>query len=386
MANQNSSPHRHRDRLKVEANERFIMRNDEKKIANKIIFYVLGVLAVLAIVVGMFGYHYVHSALQPLNKHDNTEIVVNVPIGSSNKEIAATLQKEKVIKSATVFSYFVKTHNYSDFQAGYYTFKPSMSLDHIVQMLQRGGSSEPQGNSVPKVLVREGVTLEQVGDSVAKNTKYTKNEFLKLMKDKKYMQELGNKYPKLLKSSLDSKDVRYNLEGYLFPATYAISKDMSLKQIVESMLSKTDQELTPYYNTIKEKGLTVQQVLTLASLVEREGVTNKDRRKIAGVFFNRLDVDMPIQSDISVMYALNTHKKSLTNKDTSVKSPYNLYKNPGYGPGPFNNPSINAIQATLNPSERDKNYLYFVADLKTGKVYYSHTYDQHLNKNASLGQ
>lgn len=375
-----------RNKLKNEANERFIMRNDEKKVANKIIYWVIGVIAVLAVVVGLFSYHYVHSALQPMNRHDNSEIIVNVPIGSSNKEIAATLQKEKVIKSATVFNYFVKTHNYSDFQAGYYNFKPSMTLEHITSMLQKGGTSEPQGSTVGKVLVREGVTVDEVGDSIAKNTKYSKKEFLSLMKDKEYMQELATKYPELLKSSMDSKGVRYNLEGYLFPATYSVVKGMSLKQLVNSMVEKTNEELSPYFSTIKQKNLTVQHALTLASLIEREGVTAKDRRKISGVFFNRLEVDMPLQSDISVMYALNKHKHSLTNKDTSVKSPYNLYKNKGFGPGPFNNPSIQAIQAVLNPEERDKNYLYFVADLKTGKVYYSNTYDKHLETNASLGQ
>lgn len=375
-----------RNKLKNEANERFIMRNDEKKVANKIIYWVIGVIAILAVVVGLFSYHYVHSALQPMNRHDNSEIIVNVPIGSSNKEIAATLQKEKVIKSATVFNYFVKTHNYSDFQAGYYNFKPSMTLEHITSMLQKGGTSEPQGSTVGKVLVREGVTVDEVGDSIAKNTKYSKKEFLALMKDKEYMQELATKYPELLKSSMDSNGVRYNLEGYLFPATYSVVKGMSLKQLVNSMVEKTNEELSPYFSTIKQKNLTVQHALTLASLIEREGVTAKDRRKISGVFFNRLAIDMPLQSDISVMYALNKHKHSLTNKDTSVKSPYNLYKNKGFGPGPFNNPSIQAIQAVLNPEERDKNYLYFVADLKTGKVYYSNTYDKHLETNASLGQ
>ncbi|MBA1394486.1 endolytic transglycosylase MltG, partial [Lactobacillus sp. XV13L] len=116
------------------------------------------------------------------------------------------------------------------------------------------------------------------------------------------------------------------------------------------------------------------------------GVTEKDRRMISGVFFNRIDQNMPLQSDISVMYALNKHKRKLSNKDTSVKSPYNLYKNTGFGPGPFNTPSINSVLAVLNPAQRDKGYLYFVADLKTGKVYYSTNYSQHLETDSSIGQ
>ena len=106
-------------------------------------------------------------------------------------------------------------------------------------------------------------------------------------------------------------------------------------------------------------------------------MTDTDRGKIAGVFFNRLAAGMPLQSDISVMYALDTHKTHLTNKDTSVDSPYNLYRNTGYGPGPFNSPSEAAIKAVLNPIDRSDDYLYFVANLKTGEILYAHTLAQH---------
>ena len=121
--------------------------------------------------------------------------------------------------------------------------------------------------------------------------------------------------------------------------------------------------------------MTVQQVITLASLIEREGNSYEDRTKIASVFFNRIEADMPLQSDISVLYALNKHKEIVTYKDLETDSPYNLYQNKGYGPGPFNNPSEDAIKSTLNPA--DTNYIYFLADTKTGKVYFSRTYAEH---------
>ncbi len=130
--------------------------------------------------------------------------------------------------------------------------------------------------------------------------------------------------------------------------------------------------------------MTIQQVLTLSSLVEREGVSTKDRRKIAGVFLNRIAANMPLQSDISVLYAINKHKKNLSMKDLQSNSPYNLYKNAGYGPGPFNNPSLDSIKAVLNPSERSEGYLYFVANTKTGKIYYSKTLDEHNQKAGNL--
>ncbi|MFC0289843.1 endolytic transglycosylase MltG [Bombilactobacillus bombi] len=361
-------------------------RDSEHRVVNSIAGWIIAIIAILIVTFGVLGYNYVQESLQPMNSNNHQEIEVKIPIGSSNKEIASRLQEKKIIRSATVFNYYVKSHNYTDFQAGYYTFKPSMTLTQIVARLQKGGSSEHIARPDNNVLVREGVTIEQIGDVISKNTPYSKKEFLALMKNQKFMKQLQNTYPQLLDSTMKSKDVRYHLEGYLFPATYPYYSGMSLEKLVTEMVAKTNQELTPYYDQMKAKDLTVQQTLTLASLIEREGVTEKDRRMISGVFFNRLDQNMPLQSDISVMYALNKHKHSLTNKDTSVKSPYNLYKNAGFGPGPFNSPSINSILAVLNPTERDKGYLYFVANLKTGKVYYSTTYSQHLDTNSSIGQ
>lgn len=143
------------------------------------------------------------------------------------------------------------------------------------------------------------------------------------------------------------------------------------------MVAKTNEMLSPYYSKISERHYTVQQVLTLASLVEREGVTADDRYKIAGVFENRLEKNMKIQSDISVLYALGKHKQNVTYKDLEVDSPYNLYQNEGMGPGPFNNPSIASVKAVLDPVDKDKGYLYFIANMKTGKVYFSKTYEEH---------
>lgn len=375
-----------KEALKHESDDKIKTRAEERSVANHIAYWIVGVIAVLAVVVAIIGFNYVNSSLQPYNANSKEDIVVKIPIGSSSKQIAKTLEKDKVIKSATVFNFYVKAQNYTDFQAGYYTFKQSMDMNHVVKQLQKGGSAEPTGTASNTVLVREGVTIDQIGDQIQKSTKFKKKDFLKLMKDKSYMKELQKKYPELLDSSMAKKNVRYHLEGYLFPATYGLYKGETLKELVNQMVEKDNEIMKPYFETIKEKGLTVQQTLTLASLVEREGVTEKDRKKIAGVFFNRIDIDMPIQSDISVMYALNTHKTKLSNKDVRVDSPYNLYKNSGYGPGPFNTPSVQAIEATLNPSDRDENYLYFVANLKTGKVYYSHTLQEHESKNSSLGQ
>ncbi|KRK49242.1 endolytic transglycosylase MltG [Secundilactobacillus kimchicus] len=350
----------------------------------KIIIGVVSVLVLLVVAIGIAFYQYFQSALKPLNPNSNEVVQVDIPMGASNKKIGSILQDDKIVKSGMVFNYYVKSHNFSDFRAGYYQLKPSMTLNQIAKELQKGGSSEPIQSQRGKVLIQEGATVENVADTISSQTDFSRSEFINLMKNQSYMKQLAAKYPKLLKSTMAGKDVRYRLEGYLYPATYTVSKNMSLKRLVDSMVAQTNVELAPYFKTISKKHMTIQQVLTLSSLVEREGVSTKDRRKIAGVFLNRIAANMPLQSDISVLYAINKHKKNLSMKDLQSNSPYNLYKNAGYGPGPFNNPSLDSIKAVLNPSERSEGYLYFVANTKTGKIYYSKTLDEHNQKAGNL--
>lgn len=354
----------------------------ENAAARKLTRWIGSGLVVLLLVVFLGGLLYTYHALQPYNRYDERYVAVNIPVGATNSDIADILAQKHIIRSAKVFNLWLKLHSEGGFQAGKFYVSASMATPQLVSQLQGSGSRPVAGT----LLIREGETIDQVATELGKSTHFTRQQFLVLMKDKAFMKQLAAKYPRLLDSSLKKTNVRYHLEGYLFPARYDIYKGASLKHLVTQMVGKTNSVLLPYYSTIKKNGLTVHQVLTLASLVEREGVTDKDRRKIAGVFFNRLDAHMPLQSDISVMYALNKHKNSLTIKDTKVKSPYNLYVHKGYGPGPFNNPGLASISAVLHPSQRSANYLFFVADLKTGKVYYSHSLDQHLRRNASLGQ
>ncbi|KRL98026.1 endolytic transglycosylase MltG [Liquorilactobacillus satsumensis] len=347
----------------------------KKILANRIVRGVLIVIALLVVALAFIGFRYFNRAQQPLDPNSNKVIEVKVPIGSTTKQIGSILEEKKVIKSGFVFDYYVKANKYTRFKAGYYELKPSMTLKQIAKKLQKGGASQSLESG--KTLVREGVTADEIGTVIQANTRFKKSAFLKLLNDQAFLNKLKAQYPDLLSSAVDAKNVRYKLEGYLYPATYYAGKNVTLAELVTKMVAKTDEMLKPYYSTIKEKKWTVQQVLTLASLVEREGVTTKDRYLIAGVFENRLDKNMKIQSDISVLYALGKHKSSVTYKDLEVDSPYNLYKNSGVGPGPFNNPSIDSVKAVLNPTDRSQGYLYFIANLKTGKVYYSKTYAEH---------
>lgn len=352
----------------------------------KIITGVVSVLALLLIISGVVFYNYFHSALKPLNPKSQEVVQVDIPMGASSKQIGSILQDKKIVKNGSVFNYFVKSHNYTNFRAGYYQLKASMTLNQVAKRLQQGGTSEPIQSTKGKVLVQEGAGIADIAKKISSTTDFSQSEFLSLMKNQGYMKTLAKQYPELLSSSMASKGVRYHLEGYLYPATYTVNKKMSLRGLVNQMVAHTNEELSPYYKKIKKQKLTVQQVMTLASLVEREGVSQSYRRQISGVFFNRIDQGMPLQSDVAVEYAIGHHKQHLSVKDLQSDSPYNLYKFSGYGPGPFNNPSMSAIQAVLNPSDRSKGYLYFVANTKTGKIYFSKTLSQHNQRVASLSK
>ncbi|MCW4397713.1 endolytic transglycosylase MltG [Lentilactobacillus parabuchneri] len=348
-----------------------------KSLGRRIIISVITLLVILAATIGLMGYRYFQDALNPLDPQDTKVTQVHIPLGASNKQIGSILQNKKIVKSGMVFDYYVKSNNMANFRAGYYRLKPSMSLKRIAQRLQQGGSDQPIQSTKGKVLVREGANIDQIAAQVAMTTDFSKQDFIKLMKDDTFIKQLATRYLKLLDSAMKAKNVRYRLEGYLYPATYEVEKNMSLKTLVNQMVAKTNQMVTPHLAKIKKTGMSVQQFMTLSSLIEREGVNQTDRRKMAGVLLNRIDINMPLQSDVAVLYAIHRNNKTLTNKDLQSNSPYNLYKYTGFGPGPFDSPSISSMSAVLHPLDRSKDYLYFVANTKTKKVYYSKTYAEH---------
>lgn len=358
--------------------------NVAKRIARILISIIILVLLLTAFV----GYRFVDSAIKPVDSNSNKFVQVEIPIGSGNKLIGQILEKAGVIKSATVFNYYSKFKNYSNFQSGYYNLKKSMTLDQIAAELEKGGTAEPTKPALGKILITEGYTIKQIAKAIESNkidtkttsTPYKADDFLKLVQDETFIKKMVAKYPNLLGSLPDKSKAIYQLEGYLFPATYNYYKDTTLEGLVEDMISTMNTKIAPYYNTIKAKNMSVNDVLTLSSLVEKEGSTDEDRRKIASVFYNRLSAGQALQSNIAILYAMGKlgDKTSLAEDaqiNTSIKSPYNIYTNTGLMPGPVDSPSISAIEATIKPASTD--YLYFVADVKTGNVYYAKDFETH---------
>lgn len=357
----------------------------QNNVAKKIVWTIIALLLVTLAVTGAFVYSYIDSALKPVNANDTEYVTLEIPAGSSAKEIGSILEKKGLIKSGQVFNYYSKFKSYANFQSGYYNLQKSMDLDSIAKALQKGGTDTPQPPTLGKVVVPEGYTLNQIAEAVEKSgnkkVSISAKDFLSKVQDESFISKMVAKYPKLL-SGLPAKDsgVKYRLEGYLFPATYNYTSDTTAETLIDQMLATMDSKLSTYYEVLESKNLTVNDVLTLASLVEKEGSTDEDRKNIASVFYNRLNQGMPLQSNIAILYAEGKLGKKTTLAedaaiDTNIDSAFNVYKNPGLMPGPVDSPSLSAIEATVNPNKTD--YLYFVANTETGTVYFATTYEEH---------
>ncbi|MCS4488847.1 endolytic transglycosylase MltG [Streptococcus sciuri] len=357
-------------------------------LAKKLALYIISFTLIILLAFGGFGVYYVSSSLKPVNSKSTDYVQVEIPTGSGTKMIGQILEKKGLIRNATIFNYYSKFKNYSNYQSGYFNLQKSMSLDEIAKALQKEGTTSPTRPVLGKILIKEGDTIEQIAKAIEVNanskksskTPYSASDFLKLMKNESFIKEMVEKYPKLLANLPSKEEAIYQLEGYLFPATYDYYKATNLKELVDSMLQTMDTALSDYYTTISDKGMTVNQVLTLASLVEKEGKTDEDRRMIASVFYNRLNAGQALQSNIAILYAMGKLGETTTlsedaNIDTSIDSPYNDYTHTGLMPGPVDSAGLSAIKAVLNPESTD--YYYFVADVKTGKVYYANDYETH---------
>ncbi|BDE08855.1 MAG: endolytic transglycosylase MltG [Lactococcus cremoris] len=366
-------------------------KNKKKKkvTAGKIITVIVVLLILVVGGTGWYGYNFVKSGIQPLDSKNTTVKSISIPAGSSSKQIGEILQRQSIIKNGMIFQYYTKFKNYSEFKSGYYNLSPNMSLSTIASKLEEGGTEKPVAPTLGKILIPEGYTLTQIAKAVTVNsnsqeknakTPFSEADFMKTVQDPTFIAKMVKAYPKLF-ASLPTKDsgIKYQLEGYLFPATYDYTKSSTVESVIENMIEAMNAQLTPYYDTMTQKNLTVNDVLSLAALVEKEANNDDDRRNVAATFYNRMNQGMTLGSNLSILYAEGKlgEKTSLAedaNIDTNLDSPYNLYANTGFGPGPVDSPSLSSIKAVLNPAQND--YLYFVADVTTGKVYFAKTLEE----------
>lgn len=357
---------------------------DSKSFSKLLSSIIIGLILIGLCIVAIVSFVYINSSQKPLNPDDKSTTKVEVLPGESATMIGEKLEKEKIIKSSTMFKYYLKFNNISNFQAGSYEFSPSMNFKQIAKSLQKGEVYIPV---VFKMNVPEGITIDQIASIVAKKTDIKKDDFIKKVNDVQFVKKMQKKHPKLISKAVFNKSVKSPLEGYLYPATYDFTeKNPSIEEIVDKMLTATEDNAFPLWDkyggiVVKEAGvekkLDFHEFLTFASLVEREATGLTDRAKIASVFINRMaeNPSMPLQTDPTVLYALGRHKAVTYEADLKVDSPYNTYKHPGLPPGPIATSGKESMESVLNPAKTE--YLYFLA-AKDGKNYFSKTYEEHL--------
>ncbi|HAA37596.1 MAG TPA: endolytic transglycosylase MltG [Firmicutes bacterium] len=321
-----------------------------------------GFLLVLVVAVALFAVQ-LNIWLKPVPALAQEEsVLVTIPSGASSVRIANLLAENKLIRNATVFRYYAKFRGMDQgLQAGNYIFRFGMTMDEILQQLLEGKVYRP----TVKVTIPEGYTIEQIAQRL---------EAVGLVEAEAFLEVVRGAEPELGKVVTGQ---RYALEGYLFPDTYEFDVNAAPEQIVQRMQARLAEILTPER---REKaaalGLDIHELLTLASLVEREVQSPAERDMVAGVIFNRLKKGMPLQFCSSVLYALGEHKTEVSIADTKVDSPYNTYKYPGLPPGPVASPGKSAIDAVLNPADTD--YLYFVVKGDgSGEHYFGRTLAEH---------
>ena len=320
----------------------------------------ISIIFILSISVFIFTF----TQMGPYNKNNKEGIVVEIPQGSTTNTISDILYKNNLIKNKAMFKISVKLSNKAQqFKAGKYLFNQTYSNKQIINDLSLGKIY----NDGIKITIPEGSTSREIVSILVDKKLGNEDSYEALISNPK---EFYNDFKFLEEDDITS------LEGFLYPSTYYFDENSSEKEVLSTMLSQFNKVYTnKLRDRQKELNMTTEQVLNLASIVEKEAILDKDRPIIASVFYNRLEIGMPLQSDATIQYIFKERKKIVTYKDLEIDSPYNSYKNKGLPPTPISNPGIESIKATLYPEKTD--YLYFVAKMDGGNNY-SKNYEDHL--------
>lgn len=320
----------------------------------------IAVVAAVLLGAGLFLAFGTSHTIERSDRDAGENIYMVVKPGTTASEISDRLMQLGVIDSRLRFWWLMKLQgDASKFKTGTYAFTPHMDEQAVLDKLVAGDTT------VVKFTIPEGFGIKEIAKRLADEGLVDEQEFLAEAKDfapYDYMKKRPN--------------VRYAAEGYLFPDTYVIHSDVSAEGIMKMMAEDFDTRLTPALRQqAAAKGLSIHDLVTLASLVEKEARYDEDRPIIAQVFFKRLQMGMPLQSDTTLQYLMAGPKEDVSIEDTKIDSPYNTYQHEGLPPGPIASPGMKSILAVLNPANTD--YLYFVAD-RQGHNHYSQTYDEHL--------
>ncbi|MCY6372323.1 endolytic transglycosylase MltG [Clostridium ganghwense] len=324
---------------------------------NKKVFAV-AVIVVLS-VIGLISFKFLNNIKHPFNAKTG-KIPVFVHKGDSLFNVISDLNTKGVIKNEYLIKFYIKNKELdTNIKPGKYLISNDVSIKEFVEILNEG---KMEKNSM-RITIPEGYDIERIANIMDESGIISKNEFLKSCKE--------YTIPSFIKAE---KDVRYALEGYLFPDTYEFEKGITGEKILDIMLSRFEKVIEDIGKEENKKIDNLQELITVASIIEKEARVDEDRAKIASVFYNRLNKGMKLQVDATVLYALEDHRR-LSLKDLKVESPYNTYTIKGLPPGPICSPGIACIKAALNPENTD--FIYYVLQDKK-KHYFTNNYKEFL--------
>jgi len=301
----------------------------------------------------------------PLEPSSEKEVIFIVAKGEGSKDIALNLAKENLIRCATTFRVYVLVKGVAgDLKAGQYLLSPSMNIPQIAEKLFKGGIIKE------KITIIEGWSLKTIGFYFEDRGMWPAEEVWQMA-----ARDFSDQF-----DFLKDKPENLGLEGYLFPDTYEIMKNESLENVVKRMLSNFDRKIAPYRNEVSGSGLTLFEIVTMASLIEKEVRDPEDKKLVSGILWKRLEANIPLQVDATTAYILGREnwtfyemrKEIALARD--IDSPYNTYKYQGLPPGPISNPGLESIIATIYPVESD--YWYYLSTPE-GETIFSETLEEH---------
>ncbi|MGN1399008.1 MAG: endolytic transglycosylase MltG [Erysipelotrichaceae bacterium] len=300
------------------------------------------------------------------------KVFFTVSEGDYMSDVIDNLYDQGLIRDKKITKIYVKLHKINDYYAGNFLLDKNMSLAELFAFL---ADSDNASQDEVTVTIVDGYWAKDAAMAISEKTNLTYDEIMAKWNDVEYVDSLMNKYPFLTEDIFNSEHCL--LEGFIYPETYNFYSVTTVEQVTEKILDQAYEVYSRYEQQIENSGMSTYQVYTLASMILFEANNQQDMELVSSVFHNRLDDNYYLQSSVTVCYALyNYDSWQQCETNINIDSKYNTYKYAGLPIGPICNPNEMAINAALNPA--DSNYYYFVADVDTGKVYFSETYQQHL--------
>ena len=344
------------------------------KMKKKMRAKITAIILLLAILLGVVGYGVFRytTGVSPASKTEDV-ILFQVKQGESVALVLDNLKAEGIIKDPLVVKIYAKLNNLEGVKVGRYYLDKSWDVKKILETL-----NDPTAGIEIEVTVtlREGLWAKDMAAKIAEVTTVTEGELLALWNNEEFLKEMIEKYEFLTDDILNDK-LTVKLEGYLFPETYNFYIETTAQAVTMRLLDQTNKIYQKHKADFDASELTIHEIFTLASITQFESGVLADDRIISGVWFNRLEKGMALQSSVTVCYALYEYEDwKECERNSGIDSPYNTYKYAGIPIGPVSNPGENAIISVLDPE--DTNYLYFLADVYgDGKIYYAETYEEH---------